>query len=210
MTTTITMWADVRCPWCWIGHRQLGRALDQLGTDTKVEYRSLLLEPDGPAQPGMTVRDTALSSWGFDAERWTTQSRRIVRGGASEILTIDIDRSLTVDSRDAHRLLKLVAASGLNRFEAWDALYSSHFELNDYIGSWTVLRSIGRRVGLDEDAITRLAESKEYSSDIDNDLRRAADLGISSVPTVMVDSVRATGDLSQSVPRLAKGSVVDR
>ncbi|WP_170944599.1 DsbA family oxidoreductase [Rhodococcus sp. 14-2483-1-1] len=210
MTTTITMWADVRCPWCWIGHRQLGRALDQLGPDTKVEYRSLLLEPDGPAQPGMTVRDAALTSWGFDAARWAAQRNRIVQGGAAETLTIDIDTSLTVDSRAAHRLLKLVAARRLNRFVAWDALYSSHFERNEDIGDWIVLRSIGLRVGLADDGITRLEESDEYSSDVDDDLRRAADLGISSVPTVMVDSVRATGDLSLSVPRLANGPVVDR
>ncbi len=48
MTTTITVWADIRCPWRWMGHRRLRSALNRLGRKAVVEHRSFLLEPAGP------------------------------------------------------------------------------------------------------------------------------------------------------------------
>ena len=210
MTTTLMNWADLRCPWCWIGHRRLGRALGRLESGTRVEYKSFLLEPGGPVRSGITVRDAALSSWGYDEAGWMPHSKRIVAGGTSESLTINIDTALIVDSRNAHRLLKLVAHRRLNRFEAWDAVYSRHFECNDDIADWTVLRSIGEQVGLAGDDITMLAETDEYSTDVDDDMRDAANRGISSIPAVLVDSVRATGDLSDSFVRLVDRPAVGR
>jgi len=210
LTTTITNWADLRCPWCWIGHRQLGRALGHLESGTRVEYRSFLLEPAGPTRSGITVREAALSSWGFDEARWAAHSRKIVAGGTSESLTINIDTALVVDSRNAHRLLKLVADRELSRFEAWDSLYSRHFEFNDDIADWTVLRSVGEQVGLAGGDITMLVETDEYSAAVDDDIRDAAALGISSIPTVLADSVRITGDPSVGLDRIEGRPAVGR
>ncbi|WP_415975970.1 DsbA family oxidoreductase [Rhodococcus sp. 077-4] len=203
MTTTITIWADIRCPWCWIGHRQLGRGLGRIGPGARVEHKSFLLEPAGPARSGITVREAALSSWGLDEGQWATRSGKIVAGGSAANLTVNIDTALIADSRSAHRLLKLVSDRQLNTFEAWDTLYARYFESNDDIADWTVLRSIGLRAGLADDDITMLEETDEYSAAVDIDIREAAARRISSVPAVFVDSVRATGDLSESVPRLA-------
>ncbi|MDV8023581.1 DsbA family protein [Rhodococcus sp. IEGM 1330] len=210
LTTTITNWADIRCPWCWIGHRQLVRALGRLEAGTRVEYRSFLLEPAGPTRSGMTVREAALSSWGFDEARWAAHSRKIVAGGTSESLIINIDTALVVDSRNAHRLLKLVADRQLNTFEAWDALYSRHFEFNDNIADWIVLRSVGEQVGLAGGDITTLVETDEYSAAVDDDIRDAAALGISSIPTVLADSVRTAGDPSTGVDRIVDIPAVGR
>ncbi|AJW41001.1 hypothetical protein NY08_2991 [Rhodococcus sp. B7740] len=131
-------------------------------------------------------------------------------GGTSESLTINIDTALVVDSRNAHRLLKLVADRELNRFDAWDALYSRHFEFNDDIADWTVLRSVGEQVGLAGGDITMLVETDEYSAAVDDDIRDAAALGISSIPTVLADSVRITGDPSVGLDRVEGRPAVGR
>ncbi|MFC0862822.1 DsbA family protein [Sphaerimonospora cavernae] len=37
---TVDMWADVRCPWCWVGLRRLRRAIAHVGQDVRVRHRS--------------------------------------------------------------------------------------------------------------------------------------------------------------------------
>lgn len=201
--TVIEVWTDVRCPWCWIGHRQLARAVSKLGSDLQVEYKSYLLEPDGPPQPGISLRDAALSSWGLDERTWNARRDRIAAAGVTEGLTINVDTALTVDSRNAHRLLKLAAATNLDMQDAWDLVYTAQFERNDDIGDWGVLRAIGSQIGLNDTDVTLLAETEQYSAAVIDDHREAEGRGIRSVPAVLVGSHRVSGDLAESVVELA-------
>lgn len=198
----ITVWADVRCPWCWIGHRQLGRAIERLGHDVSVEYRSYLLEPDGPPRPGITVREAATSSWGLSESSWDTKRDNIIEAGNVESLSIRIDTALTVDSRTAHRLLKLAAARNLDVHRAWDVMYTSHFDHNLDIGNWQILRSIGHRIGLADKDIFELLDNDSYSDAVLADHLEGRVAGVRSIPTVMVGQQRVIGDLEDEVVQL--------
>ena len=198
----ITVWADVRCPWCWIGHRQLGRTIHGLDRDVLIEYKSYLLEPDGPPRPGITVRDAATSSWGLTEGSWNTKRDNIIKSGNSESLNIRIDTALTVDSRAAHRLLKLAAARNLDVHQAWDAVYASHFDDNLDIGNRQVLRSIGQRIGLADDDITDLLDTDRYSDAVLADHLEGRAAGVRSIPTVMVGPQCVNGDLEDEVVQL--------
>lgn len=198
----ITVWADVRCPWCWIGHRQLGRAIQRLGRDVSIEYKSYLLEPDGPPRPGITVRDAATSSWGLTESSWNTKRDRIIESGSKESLNIRIDTALTVDSRTAHRLLKLAALRNLDVHRAWDVMYASHFDHNLDIGNGQVLRSIGHRIGLADKDITELLDNDSYSDAVLADHREGQAVGVRSIPTVMVGPQHVIGDLEDEVVQL--------
>lgn len=202
----ITVWADVRCPWCWIGHRQLGRAIQKLGRDVSIEYKSYLLEPDGPPRPGITVRDAATSSWGLTESSWNTKRDNIIEAGTKESLNIRIDTALTVDSRTAHRLLKLAALRNLDVHRAWDVMYASHFVDNLDIGNWQVLRSIGDRMGLADNDIAELLDTDSYSEAVLAYHLEGQAVGVRSVPTVMIGTQRVNGDLEDGLVLLIGAS----
>lgn len=120
------------------------------------------------------------------------------------MLTINIDSALSVDSRDAHRLLKLAATRGVDTHEAWDALYKRHFEDNGDLGDWNTLRSIGKQIGLNDEDLTLLTETDCYATSVRDDHDNAIAHGVRSVPTVMVGADQATGNLADSVVQLVQ------
>lgn len=202
----ITVWADVRCPWCWIGHRQLGRTIQKLGHDASIEYKSYLLEPDGPPRPGITVRDAATSSWGLTERTWNTRRDNIIEAGNMESLNIRVDTALTVDSRTAHRLLKLAASRNLDVHRAWDVMFASHFDDNLDIGNGQVLRTIGHRIGLSDYDIIELLDTDSYRDAVLADHQEGQAVGVRSVPTVLIGTQRVNGDLEDGLVRLIAAS----
>ena len=52
VTLTIDIWSDVMCPWCVIGYKKLGQALDSLAGEiaAEVRWRPFELNPDMPPE----------------------------------------------------------------------------------------------------------------------------------------------------------------
>ena len=107
----VDVWADVRCPWCWIGERRLQRTTTELGEPVRLRRRSFLLEPQGPVSPGQSTAVVATSEWGMTIAQWESKSQRIRAEGQREGLDINPDDALMFDSNPLHRLLKIVAAA---------------------------------------------------------------------------------------------------
>ena len=56
----VTIFSDLACPWCWVGHRRLSAAIKQLGGKAVVqpEWHAYLLDPNCPE------RGETWASWG--------------------------------------------------------------------------------------------------------------------------------------------------
>src|SRR4051794_38885161 len=46
----IDLFADVVCPWCFLGHHRLERVLESLGQPARVTHRPFMLAPNTPAE----------------------------------------------------------------------------------------------------------------------------------------------------------------
>ena len=182
---TLQVWADVRCPWCWMGHRRLVRAIADAESPVKVDYRSFLLEPQGPATGRRMIRDVALTEWGLSAETWAHTRDRIIQEGRTDDLRIRIDTARTIDSRAAHRVLKLVRAHGLDESTAWDKLFAAHLEHNLDLEDWDQLASLGTELGLNRQDVLDLAGSDLHSAEVIADHEEAQSRGIHTIPTVV-------------------------
>ncbi|WP_277213229.1 DsbA family oxidoreductase [Isoptericola croceus] len=194
----IDVWADVRCPWCWIGLRRLERAVASVDQEVRVRRRSFLLEPDGPAHPGRTMADVAVTEWGLPTERWAAKSRLFRSEGAGEGLRINVDPALTFDSAPLHRLLKLAAEDGgISATAAWDAAFRAHFERNENLADVAVLTARGASWGLDASAAARAISGESYAAEVLMDVGTARRSSIMSVPTVVAaDGRRLSGSAS--------------
>ena len=103
----LDIFADIICPWCWIGKRRLERALKarpQQGLTTR--WRAFQLNPGMPAA-GMDRREYLAAKFGND-----NQAKRIYdvirAAGESEGLEFDCDKiQRTPNTLRAHRLVRL-------------------------------------------------------------------------------------------------------
>lgn len=204
---SVQVWADVRCPWCWIGHRRLADANEVLRRDGRglrtVARRAFLLEPDGLEPTGTTVREAALGPWGMTGAAWNASRERIEAAGRAEGLEIRMDSARIFDSRDAHRLLKMAAdADGVDVERAWGAIFDLHFRRNLDLGDRAVLLAAAAEIGLEPSAVGEMLAGGGYRAQVERDHQEAQRLGIRSVPTVVTPAGQLSG--SRSVDELVR------
>ena len=200
----VNVWADVRCPWCWIGLRRLQRTTTELGEPVRLRKRSFLLEPRGPVSPGRPTAAVATSEWGITIAQWEAKSQRIRAAGREEELDINPDSALMFDSNPLHRLLKLVAAATPSRADAaWDAAFAAHFDRTENLGDWDVLRSMAAAWGLDPAEVDRALVGESFTEEVARDLADAQRLHVNSVPTIVapdgsqISGTASTGELAR-------------
>lgn len=196
----LQVWADIRCPWCWMGQRRLGEAIRRSGITATIEHRSFLLEPQGPVTGRRLVGDVAVSEWGMSTTEWAERRARIEQSADTDGLSIHIDSTRTIDSRDAHRVLKLVAARGLDADAAWDTAFAAHLEDHRDLEDWETLAAIGVGAGLDPEEVLALAESDDFGAEVLADHREAQSRGIHAVPTVAIGQRHLAG--ARTIPEL--------
>ncbi len=194
---TPTVWADVRCPWCWMGHRSLAAALERRDRREPVVRASYLLDPHGEGHPGRTVREVALASWGMDEDGWRAMRDRVETAGRAFGLRIRMDGVPAIDSRPAHRLLKLAHARGVDPEHAWDLAFSALLEHNRDLGDPEVLRDLAVEMGLTAEDTDPLWSSTHFAAEVDDE---TADL----VVLALIAAHRRAGDLAALLDRLAR------
>lgn len=183
---TVDVWADVRCPWCWIGSRRLHRAAGTVGETVRVRHRSFLLEPDGPASPGLTTARVATTEWGLSVAEWKAKSQQIRAQGVLEGLDINVDDALMFDSHRVHRLLKLAAATAdVDTDAAWDTAFAAQFNRGADMGDPDVLRGLALGWGLSEEAIEHALTDELSAAQVDADIEEAHSLPVRAVPTII-------------------------
>ncbi|HLS63526.1 MAG TPA: DsbA family protein [Ruania sp.] len=191
---TVDVWADVRCPWCWIGLRRLQRVCDMIDEPVRVRRRSFLLEPQGPASPGRPTAQVATTEWGMSREEWNSRRQTIEVEARSEGLHIRMDGALMFDSSPLQRLLKLatVAMDYDHAQHAWESAFAAHFERNEDLGDPDVLHQLASQWGLEEAEVQRALLGELFTDEIADDLREARRLSVTSVPTVIAADGRRT------------------
>ncbi len=187
----IEVWADVRCPWCWIVSRRLLRVAERSHHEVRVRRRSFLLEPAGPETAGKPIAEEAMATWGMSARQWDAKRSLIQSQARSEGLEIALDTALTFDSRPLHRLLKLVAEAGESSPDAaWDAAFAAHFHDNADLNDPAVLKSLAISWGIDPHQAERAVSGQTHTQAVLADIAEAQRLNITSVPTLIATSGR--------------------
>lgn len=194
--TDVQIWADVRCPWCWIGHRRLERAARGIGEDVVMHHRSFLLDPDGPPDHRQPLPDIATSEWGMKPEEWASLSRRIREAGQEVGLDISIDTASRTDSRAIHRVLKSAQERGLDANGAWERAFDAHLHDNLDVSDPDVLQKLGVSIGLSATEVHAAIASEHLADTVRDDHREALDRGFPSVPTFLIGDRSLSGSAS--------------
>jgi predicted DsbA family dithiol-disulfide isomerase len=172
---------DPSCPWCYIGKRQLEKAVSRRPESTvERSWWPFLLNPDMPPE-GVDRSHHLIRKFGSEA-RVSRIFRAIAHVGQSVEIQFAFERiGRAPNTLSAHRLVRYASRFGVAD-AAVEALFDNHFVKGQDIGNLAVLTDIGRLLGLDAAAVERYLESDADLTDIHEENARAHRLGINGVP----------------------------
>lgn len=187
---TVEIWSDVVCPWCYIGKRRFEQAVAELDgeIDVDVRYRPFQLDPT--ASPGKSgpVFDAYVKKFG-GPEQAQMLIDRVTQAAAGAGLDFRMDRALRANTLLAHRLLwwaehtdAPVEQAALN-----ERLLQAYFMDGLDIGLPETLADCAVQLGADRDEVLGFLAGDGGRAEVAADLERAADAGITAVPTFVID-----------------------
>ncbi len=189
----IEVWADVVCPWCYIGKRRLQRALTERGIADKVEivHRAFQLDPEASTTPSLTV-DHLAAKYGVTREQALDMMSDVTEVAAREGLEYHLDRTMTGNTRDAHRLVLWAQDQDPSSAQRLlEAMYSAYFEQGRGVFSADDLVALAALVGLDPAVARDVLGSTAYQEQVVQDQVLARTFGANGVPFFVFD--RAVG-----------------
>lgn len=204
----IEIYADVVCPWCYIGKRRLEEALASYDGEVAVRFRPFQLDPS-PVDGPRPLLDALAEKFGGPA-RVREMTDRTTEVAASAGLELRFDRAVAANTFEAHRLVRFATGRGLAE-PVVEALYRAHFTDGLDIGSRLTLAKIASEVGLDEAEVRAHLDSEAGVAELRDELTAARELGVSSVPTfVLAGKYAVTGAQEAETLRSALAEVARR
>ena len=179
--------SDAICPWCYIGKRQLERALALLrpqGLEFQVAWHPFQLNPDMPAE-GVDRAEYRLAKFG-SLEKTQQMDARITGTAATLGLEFHLDRlTRTPNTVAAHRTIWLAGEHGVQDAVV-EALFDAYFCQGADLGDTALLTDIAVRAGLDRAALDAM-----FAGDAGLDIVLQGDMaarrgGISGVPSFLM------------------------
>ena len=183
----LDIFADIICPWCWIGKRRLERALNaRPQQDLTTRWRAFQLNPGMPAA-GMDRREYLAAKFGND-----NQAKRIYdvirAAGESEGLAFNFDKiQRTPNTLRAHRLVRLAQERGKGN-QMIEALFQAYFVRGENIGDRTILLNIAMPMGFTEEEVQQHIDSAEGLEAVQAEDALARRHGINGVPCYIFNS----------------------
>lgn len=186
--TRIDIVSDAICPWCYIGKRQLERALATLadeGLTFSVHWNPFQLNPNMPPEG----RDRAeYRAWKFGShDRATALDQQITETAAGVGLAFRTDlMTRTPNTIPAHRLIWFAGQRGLQD-SVVEALFKAYFIEGRDIGEHRVLAECAADAGLPRQAVIDFLVGDLAREDVGSADRAAREAGVSGVPSFFLD-----------------------
>jgi predicted DsbA family dithiol-disulfide isomerase len=148
----IQYWADIACPYCYMGITQLQRALKELkiADQTPLKFMSFQLDPTLPTTTDLSMTEYYAKAHQLTKQEAATQIQKIDQLAADIDLPIKMENAIPVNTLAAHRLIKYIESLNdqalLNK--AVKRLYQLYFNDNESIADYEVLTGAMNEIGL--------------------------------------------------------------
>ena len=178
--------SDVACPWCAVGLNALERALEKIGDEIPVELHFEPFELNPTLAPeGADATEYLRAKYGLSPEQLAKNRANIRDRGAAVGFAFG-ERAHVWNTFDAHRLLYWAGLEGKQR-ELKHALLRAYHGEGRNPGAHDVLVELAGAVGLDAARAQKILASDQYTAEVRERERHWQQLGIHSVPSVIID-----------------------
>lgn len=211
----VSVWFDVRCPWCFLGKRRIERAIalfheQHPDIPVAVTHHSFELAPGIPERFEGGEAEYLLRYEGVPLEQSARTLPALEQLAADEGVLIRFDDLIEVNTRRSHRVFQYGQAAGVGE-ELLDRLFVGYFSEALDLSRPEVLARLAADVGLDYDDALAAAHSDEHDDTIRHEHARAQMLGGSGVPFSLINAKYAvSGALSDTAFATAFSEIVRR
>jgi len=184
----VEIWSDIACPWCYVGKRRFEVALAAFENrdEVTVTWRSFELDPQAPRQRAADSAGHLAEKYGMTREQAQASQQKLADVAAADGLELRFDLARGGNTFDAHRLVHLAAAHGVQDAMT-ERLMRAYFTEGEPIADADALTRVALDVGLPEDEVRDVLAGDRYAAEVRDDERTAASLGIHAVPFIAVD-----------------------
>jgi len=184
----VEIWSDVVCPWCYIGKRRFEAALARFEhrDQVQVRWRSLELNPTASTTADRDLIQHLSAKYRVGPTQAQAMVNRITAAAADEGLAYHLEVAKPTGSFDAHRLLHLAEAKGLQS-DLKERLLAAYCVQGRHIGDQETLVELAVEAGLDEGAVRRVLKGDDYASAVREDEAEGQALGLTGVPFFSFD-----------------------
>lgn len=192
----IEVWADIVCPWCYIGAVRLRKAVAAYDDPAAVQWttRSFELDPFADDVPAPIAQHLA-QKYSVSAEEAAQMDARLQALADAEGVPYTSDRKVA-NSHNLHRVVHLA-----REFEAGEQLFERlqhlYFGEGADVFSTDLLTREAAELGVPQDRVVDLLASDEYKEAVQSDQNEARQLGVTGVPfTVLARKLAIPGAVS--------------
>lgn len=185
---TLDIWSDMLCPFCFIGKRNLDKALAQFPhtADIDIRWHSYQLAPNLEYNPSKDAHQALADHKGMPYETAKQLNEQVAQMATQSGITFDIDNMKWANSFLAHRLLQLAKIKG-KAHELEERLFEAVFVKGENISDSQQLISIANELGLSEVEAEKAIKTETFTEAIQDDIRNSQYVGLRGVPHFVIN-----------------------
>jgi len=202
----VEIFSDVACPFCYIGMANFQKALAAYPDPDSVEvtWRSFQLNPDLPREIEGDMYDYLSEKFGVSRDEARAMNDRVLASAHGAGIEMDFDRAKPANTFDAHRMLHLAAEAGRDD-ELARILFDAYFNGKANLADPEALIELAVEAGIDRTRAEEVARGDRFADDVMIDRGLASELGITAVPTFVID--RRLGVSGAQPPEVLLGAL---
>src|SRR5690554_643819 len=145
----VEIWSDVMCPFCYIGKRNLEKALSQFSDKEHIEviWKSYLLDPNAPETNDKSYAQYLVEHKGMSREQVDGMLAQLTQTAKQAGLDYDFDKAQLVSSNKAHQVIQMAKTKNLGD-QAEEIMFKAFFTEGKNIADKSSLIAIGEEIGL--------------------------------------------------------------
>ena len=185
----IDIWSDYACPFCYIGKRNLEKAMEQVKDKEAIEivWRSFQLDPNAKETTDMDMVTGLAKKYNVSKEKAQAMIDQMDNMAKQVGLDYNFKDMIETNTMKAHRLAIYAREFGLMG-EMNERLLKAHFIDGINIGDIESLGNLAEEVGLNKEDTISILKTDKFIEQVEMDRYEAQQLEINSVPFFIFDN----------------------
>ena len=185
--TVIDIWADVLCPWCYLGEKRLETAVKNFSNeaDIKLNLHTFILDPTATKEVQPTLEYIS-KKLGVPVDQARQMEETMAIHAAQEGLVYKVDRPQS-NTFDMLRLIQL----GKEYNVEWEYLRAMQVEVfsgNEAAFEHTTLIKLGEGLGIPTKELQQVLSTDKFADVVHKEHSQAVQYGARGVPFTVVNN----------------------
>ena len=181
----VEVWSDYVCPFCYIGKRQLEKAIKDSGYEGQIDvtYKSYLLDPTTPVETTESVFESLSKKYNQPIEQIKAMTSNVAERAKEVGLSYNFEEMKAANTVKAHRLTKWVESQSKELGAKFtEQLLQAYFIYGKAIGRDEELLAIVDSLGLNRETAEDVLKNDTFMQDVEKDIYEANQIGVRGVP----------------------------